>query len=46
MPSQSNTLEGINSRITEALEWINDLEVRIVEITASEKNEKKKKKTA
>ena len=31
------TLEGINSRITEA-EWISDLEDRMVEITAMEKN--------
>ena len=30
----NNTLEGINSRITEAEEWINDLEKRMVEITA------------
>ena len=48
----NNTLEGINSRITEvteAEEQINDLEDRMVEITASEQNtqkrmEKKKKK--
>ena len=26
----SNTLEGIHSRITEAEEWINDLEDRVV----------------
>ena len=32
----NNTLEGINSRITEAEEWINDLEDRKVEITAAE----------
>ena len=31
-----NTLEGTNSRITEAEEWINDLEDRVVEITATE----------
>ena len=31
-----NTLEGINIRITEAEEWISDLEGRIVEITATE----------
>ena len=38
-----NTLEGINSRITEAEEWISDLEDRMVEFTAAEqkKNEKK-----
>ena len=45
----NNTLEGINSRKTEAEEQINDLEDRMVEITASEQNtqkrmEKKKKK--
>ena len=28
-----NSLEGINSRITEAEEWINDLEDTILEIT-------------
>ena len=34
----NGTLEGINSRITEAEEQINDLEDRIVEITATEQN--------
>ena len=35
----NNTLEEINSRITEAEEWINsDLEERMVEITAIEQN--------
>ena len=34
----NNTLEGINSSITEAEEQINDLEDRIVEITATEQN--------
>ena len=29
-----NTLEGTNSRITEAEEWISELEDRMVEITA------------
>ena len=38
----NNTLEGINSRITEAKEQINDLEDRMVEITATEKNIEKK----
>ena len=33
-----NTLEGINSRITEAEERISDLEDRMVEFTAVEKN--------
>ena len=36
-----NTLEGISSRITEAEEWICDLEDRIVESTATEKNKEK-----
>ena len=40
----NNTLEGINSRITEAEEWINDLEDRAVEITATEQNIEKKKR--
>ena len=44
----NNTPEGINRRITEVEEWINDPENRMVEGTASEqnrekKNEKKKK---
>ena len=33
-----NTLEGINSRITEGEEWISDQEDRMVEITAMEQN--------
>ena len=33
-----NSLEGINSRITEAEERISDLEDKIVEITATEQN--------
>ena len=44
-----NTLEGINSIVTEAEEWISDLEDRTVEITATEQNkekERKEKKTA
>ena len=39
-----NTLEGINSRITEAEEWISDLEDKIVEITTSEQNKEKRMK--
>ena len=35
------TLEGINSRITEAEEWISDLEDRMVEFTAAEQNKEK-----
>ena len=34
----SSTLEGIHSRITEAEEQINELEDRMVEITATEQN--------
>ena len=37
-----NSLEGINSRITEAEEWINDLEDKIVEITTVEQNKEKR----
>ena len=33
-----NSLEGISSRITEAEEWISDLEDKIVEITTAEQN--------
>ena len=33
-----NSLEGNNSRITEAEEWINDLEDKIVEITTAKQN--------
>ena len=36
-----NSLEGINSRITEAGEWISDLEDKIVEITTTEQNKEK-----
>ena len=34
----SSALEGINSRITEAEEWVSDLEDRMVEITTAEQN--------
>ena len=37
-----NSLEGINSRITEAEERISDLEDKIVEITTAEQNKEKK----
>ena len=37
-----NTLGGINSRITEAEEWISELEDKMVEITAMEQNEEKR----
>ena len=39
-----NTLEGISSRITEAEEWISDLEDRVVEITTTEQNKEKRMK--
>ena len=38
----NNILEGINSRITEAEEQINNLEDRMVEITATDQNTEKK----
>ena len=39
-----NTLEGINSRITEAEEWISGVEDRMVEFTAAEQNKEKRMK--
>ena len=39
----NNTLEGIHSRITEAEAQINDLEDRMLEITATEQNIEKNK---
>ena len=39
-----NTLEGINSRKTEAEERISDLEDKIVEIIAAEQNKEKRMK--
>ena len=39
-----NSLEGINSRITEAEERIGDLEDKIVEITTAEQNKDKRMK--
>ena len=36
-----NSLERINSRITEAEEWISDLEDKIVEISITEQNKEK-----
>ena len=38
------TLEGINSRKTEAEEWISDLEDKMVESTAVEQNKEKRMK--
>ena len=37
-----NSLQGNNTRITEAEEWINDLEDKIVKITTAEQNKEKK----
>ena len=37
-----NTLEGINSRITETEEWVRDLKDRMVEITAMEQNKERR----
>ena len=38
------SLEGIQSRITEAEEWISDLEDKRVEITTAEQNKEKRMK--
>ena len=40
--TENNTLEGIYTRKTEAEEWINYLEDRMVEITAAEQNIEKR----
>ena len=37
-----NTPDGINSRITDAEEWMSDLEDRMVEITETEQNMEKR----
>ena len=39
-----NYLEGINSKITEAEEWISDPEDKIVEITTADQNKEKRVK--
>ena len=39
-----NSLEGINSRITEEEERISDLEDKVVEITTAEQNKEKRMK--
>ena len=44
-PSPKNTLEGINSRISEAEERISELEDKMVEITSEEQNKVKRMKT-
>ena len=41
LTEMKNTLEGINNRITEAEEWISELEDRMVEITANEQSKEK-----
>ena len=41
-----NTLEGINSRISEAEEWISELKDKMVEITSEEQNKVKRMKRA
>ena len=38
----NNTLEGLNSRITEAEDQISDLEDRMVEVMATELNKEKR----
>ena len=38
----NNSLEGINSRITELEEWMSDLEDRMEEITATKQNTEKR----
>ena len=40
----NNTLEGINSRITEAEEWISDLEDSMMKINAAKQNIEKRMK--
>ena len=42
IPEIKNTLEGINSRISEAEKWIKELEDKMVEITFVEQNKAKK----
>ena len=39
-----NTAEGINSRKSEAEEWISELEDKMVEITSEDQNKAKKRK--
>ena len=41
---KKNTLEEINNRITEAKEWISELEDKMVEITAEEQIKEKRMK--
>ena len=39
-----NTVAGTNSRITEAEEWVNEMEDRIVKISEAEQNKQKRMK--
>ena len=46
LAEMKNNLEGTNSRLMEAEEWISEVEDRVVEIAAAEKSkEKRMKKT-
>ena len=40
----SNIIEGINSKITKAEEWINNREDRMVEISSTEQNIEKRER--
>ena len=44
LPSPKNTLEGINSRISETEEQISELEDKMVEIISKEQNKLKRMK--
>ena len=44
MNEMKNTVEGINSKITETEELISELEDRMVEITATEQNKEQRMK--
>ena len=41
IPEMKNTLHGMNASAVEAEEWVSDLEDKVVEITATEKNKEK-----
>ena len=43
-PPKLNTLEGINSKLSEREEWISELEDKMVEITSEEQNKVKRMK--
>ena len=45
MTEIKNTVDGIKSRITEAEEWISELEDRMMKITAEEQNKGKRMKS-